>query len=86
MLTWSGIHLNLHAFDVRPVLRVHADNSRMQKNTRVAIGLAFELKPQIKIAIRFLTRQIAVLVSGAFPDNRALLDSPFLVTINFPAA
>src|SRR5271157_1749218 len=80
----TGIHFDLHAFDVRTMFRVDSSYPRMEKHTAVTGRLAFELQAQLEIAIGFFRGQVAVLVGRAFAQDCFLFNDPLLLPVLFP--
>src|SRR6478735_8992840 len=56
------------------------------KNTAVTIGLKFEFQGENKILVMLVGTEIAVLlIRSAFANQLAVVDIPFLCTVNIPS-
>src|SRR5436309_7764541 len=80
----ARIHLHLHPFDIRAVLRIGASNPRVKKKAAIAVRFALELQAQIEVAIGLLGCQIAVFIGRAFAQDRSLFDTPSFISVLLP--
>src|SRR3989454_9566860 len=85
MVADVGVNFDLHAFDVRSVSGIDADDPSANEDAAVSALFTLEAHTQIEVAIGLLCSQVAVFVVRALAEDRAVLNYPFFFAVILPA-
>src|SRR5213080_2670889 len=68
-----GVNFDLHAFDVRSMTGIEADDPSMDEDAAVSSLFSLEAETQVEVAVSLLCSQVAVFVVRALAEYRAVL-------------